>query len=99
MDNTGESLLMALARRNQHKLLGELLRGPALALLNLQDAAGFSALIHAAVVGSTGACRVLRSYGADPGLRTAEEGKTAHELAAAAGHTGCLPFLKPAEQG
>lgn len=89
---------MALARRNQHKLLGELLRGPALTLLNLQDAAGFSALMHAAVVGSTGACRVLRSYGADPGPRTAEEGKTAHELAAAASHTACLPFLKPAER-
>lgn len=89
---------MALARRNQHKLLAELLRGPAAALLNLQDAAGFSALIHAAVVGSTAACRVLRSYGADPSLRTAEEGKTAHDLATAAGHTACLPFLKPAQQ-
>ncbi|PRW56961.1 ankyrin repeat domain-containing 50-like [Chlorella sorokiniana] len=98
VDNTGESLLMALACRNQHKLLAELLRGPAMALLNLQDAAGFSALIHAAVVGSSGACRVLRSYGADPGLRTAEDGKTAFELAAAAGHTACLPFLKPKEQ-
>ena len=87
---------MALARRGQHKLLAELLRGPAAALVNLQDAAGFSALIHAAVVGSAAACRVLRSYGADPSLRTADEGKTAHDLAAAAGHTACLPLLKPA---
>lgn len=92
-DDAGETPLMALARRGQHKLVSQLLRGPAVATLNRQDAAGLSALCHAAAAGAVNACRVLRGYGADPGLRTAE-GKTALDLATAGGHTACLPYLQ-----
>lgn len=91
--DAGETPLMALARRGQHKLLSQLLQGPAATSLNRQDAAGYTALCHAAAAGATNACRVLRSYGADPGLRTAA-GQTALELAVAGSHTLCTPYLQ-----
>lgn len=84
---------MALAALNLRKLLSELLRGPAVACINRQDANGLTALHHAAAVGAAPSCRVLRSFGADPCLCTAE-GKTAMDLAVAGGHALCMPFLK-----
>lgn len=92
-DASGDTPLMALARRGQHKLLSELLRGPARASLDAQDSSGWSALHHAAAAGQAQACGVLRGHGADASLLTGN-GRTALELARGAGHAPCLPFLK-----
>lgn len=94
----GTTLLMALARRGQHNLMSELLRGPAAATINQRDAAGMTALHHAAAAGSFNACRVLRVHGADPSLRTSVEGKpTAFQVAEAGGHDRLLPLLRVKE--
>ena len=93
-DSEGTTPVMALAAQGQHRLLAELVRGRQPACLDCQDRRGWAALHHAAAAGHFNAVKVLRSSGADPGLRTADGAQTAHDLACQAGHTLCLPLLQ-----